>query len=326
MEKKYLLTGLLLLWITGNLFAQWNTSSGGTNIYRVPGNVGVGTSAPKAKLDVKINHNFLVENESGLRLTYPIPSLPPNGAFIINKSIFEIRQETSSSGNYSTKMVVKKNGNVGIGVSHDDPLLNKERVVITDNNPEKIDLHVKGFELIDGLRASLLLGATSGAPYGHFGMEYTKGGLNFWKPNQNGGHQTTHLLFISDNGNVSIGTDNSKGYKFAVKGNMIAEEIKVKLHGNWPDFVFNKKYDLMDLEQVETYINKNAHLPKVPSAREIEKDGINLGEMNALLLQKIEELTLYVIQQNKKTKLLEDKIATLMPNTIQQDQERKTPK
>ena len=111
-------------------------------------------------------------------------------------------------------------------------------------------------------------------------------------------------MFISDQGNVSIGTDDSKGYKFAVKGKMIAEEIVVKLHGNWPDFVFKKEYGLMSLEDVECFIKENSHLPNMPSASEVEEAGIPLGEMNAKLLQKVEELTLYVIELKKEIDIL----------------------
>ena len=101
-------------------------------------------------------------------------------------------------------------------------------------------------------------------------------------------------------GNVGIGTTNTQGFMFAVAGNMVAEAVKVELEGNWPDFVFEKDFDLQSLKEIETYINKNGHLPNVPSAEEIKNNGINLGEMDATLLQKIEELTLHSIQQQKE--------------------------
>lgn len=110
----------------------------------------------------------------------------------------------------------------------------------------------------------------------------------------------TPVLTADMNGNVSIGIENSSGYKFAVKGNMIAEQVVVKLYGAWPDFVFNKTNNLMKLYDVEKYINENSHLPNVPSATEVKEKGIDLGEMNKILLQKIEELTLYMIEQQKQ--------------------------
>lgn len=91
------------------------------------------------------------------------------------------------------------------------------------------------------------------------------------------------------------------GYTMAVKGKFITEEIKVQQYGTsgWPDFVFGKEYKLPSLTEVEHYINTNGHLQNIPSACEVEENGILLGEMNAKLLQKIEELTLYTIEQQK---------------------------
>jgi len=78
------------------------------------------------------------------------------------------------------------------------------------------------------------------------------------------------------------------------------EEVKVELSDTWPDYVFASNYELKDLEEVKNFINQNGHLPNIPSAKEVEEEGIMLGEMNAKLLEKIEELTLYTIDQESK--------------------------
>jgi len=102
-------------------------------------------------------------------------------------------------------------------------------------------------------------------------------------------------------GNVGIGTTIIPvNYKLAVAGKIITEEVKVKLQSSWPDYVFKKEYKLLSVEEVEEYIKKNGHLPKMPSAKEVAKGGFLLGEMNKKLLEKIEELTLYTIDQEKK--------------------------
>jgi len=100
-------------------------------------------------------------------------------------------------------------------------------------------------------------------------------------------------------GNVGIGTTDTKGFELGVNGRIAAEEVKVALYGTWPDFVFEKEYNLPTLKKVEKHIKDKGHLKDIPSALEVAENGIFLGAMNAKLLQKIEELTLYTIQQQK---------------------------
>ena len=106
--------------------------------------------------------------------------------------------------------------------------------------------------------------------------------------------------------NVGIGTTNTQGYRLAVAGNVIAEGVKVELQGNWPDFVFDNGYDLPNLDEVRTFIATYGHLPNIPSAQKVKEEGIDLGDMNAKLLQKIEELTLYIISQNNEIEKLKE--------------------
>ncbi|SNR96595.1 hypothetical protein [Flavobacterium sp. ov086] len=106
------------------------------------------------------------------------------------------------------------------------------------------------------------------------------------------------------NGNVGIGTLNPKN-KLDVNGTIHSQEVKVDMLG-WSDFVFKKEYYLPTLAEVEKHINEKGHLENIPSEEEVLKNGINLGEMNAKLLQKIEELTLYMINQNKSIEFLKE--------------------
>ncbi|HEX5172125.1 MAG TPA: hypothetical protein VFW11_23265 [Cyclobacteriaceae bacterium] len=112
-----------------------------------------------------------------------------------------------------------------------------------------------------------------------------------------GGNQ--NQVVIHRSGNVGIGTS-SPDNKLTVKGTVHAEEIKVDLNVPAPDYVFEKSYDLLSLDEVEEYINVNKHLPEIPSAKTIEEEGLNLKEMNLLLLKKVEELTLYLLEQDKR--------------------------
>jgi hypothetical protein len=104
-------------------------------------------------------------------------------------------------------------------------------------------------------------------------------------------------------GNLSLGTTDSKGYKLAVNGNMIANSVTVKMYP-WADFVFKKEYNLRSLPEVKAYIDKNHHLPEIPSELEVIKNGLDLGQMNKLLMQKVEELTLYLLEQHQQIETL----------------------
>ncbi|MGX1931320.1 hypothetical protein [Flagellimonas sp. 2504JD4-2] len=99
--------------------------------------------------------------------------------------------------------------------------------------------------------------------------------------------------------NVGIGTT-SPDSKLTVKGKIHAEEVKVDLLVPGPDYVFKEDYDLKSLEEVQNYIKEHGHLPNIPSAVEMEANGIQLGEMNMKLLEKIEELTLYALEQQER--------------------------
>jgi len=118
-------------------------------------------------------------------------------------------------------------------------------------------------------------------------------------------------IVIDGSGNVGIGTTDPKGYKLAVAGNMIATEVTVKLQAQWPDYVFDSAYTPQSLAQVAQFIKDNKHLPNVPSAEEVKKAGVNLGDNQAVLLKKIEELTLYAIKQDATIQSLEEKMQHL---------------
>lgn len=113
-------------------------------------------------------------------------------------------------------------------------------------------------------------------------------------------------LFISALDNtVGIGTHQTAGYQLAVAGSMIAERIKVKAKGAWPDYVFEKDYLLPSLKSTAAFIQQHKHLPEMPSAKEVDSVGLDLGDMNARLLKKVEELTLHLIRQQEEIEKLQ---------------------
>ena len=113
-------------------------------------------------------------------------------------------------------------------------------------------------------------------------------------------------------GKVGIGCENTvEGYALAVNGGVVSTRVSVMDVDAWPDYVFGSDYERMSLYELEEYIDLNHHLPEVPSAEEVSEQGIDLGEMNALLLQKVEELTLHVIELQKQIDAQQNEINEL---------------
>ena len=125
-----------------------------------------------------------------------------------------------------------------------------------------------------------------------------------------GGHWFKRSNTIYSLDSIAIGQDQAHtDHLLSINGKMISKGVKVLLTG-WADYVFENDYDLRSLEELKAYIEKHGHLPEIPSTKEVMDDGIYLGEMNKKLLQKIEELTLYLLEQEKKIKDLQKSVGT----------------
>jgi len=158
-----------------------------------------------------------------------------------------------------------------------------------------------------------------GSPQGPTGYMF------YWYGSSSGGPETWHnLVHFWNDGKVTIGENiddwwenqygyTPDGYKLFVSGGILTEKLKVAIAGTpyWSDYVFNGDYKLMSLNNVESYIKANKHLPDVPSAEEVVKSGIDVATMDAKLLQKIEELTLYAIKQQKEIDNMRQEISAL---------------
>lgn len=163
-------------------------------------------------------------------------------------------------------------------------------------------------------------------PQGLWSIEYltadatrpSMGGLNFWKPFPDAGGAGNYSLFIKDDGKIGMGVtdDNThgsycatafpSGYRLYVNGGILTTKVKVANYcsANWADYVFADNYQLKPLSEVEAYIKANNHLPNIPSAQAIEEEGLDLAEIASKQMEKIEELTLYLIQMEKDLKQL----------------------
>ncbi len=198
--------------------------------------------------------------------------------------------------NASERMTIKSNGNIGIGNSSPQHKLD---IISSDFVVSKFSRSGGGGGAsmqIDNAsgNGSWRLGVGSN---NHFGI-YKSSETSF-------GQQ----LIIQGNGNIGIGT-NSPDSKLTVAGKIHAQEVKVTVNAG-ADFVFNEDYNLPSLESLHKFIKTNKHLPEIASEREMQENGLYLAEMNIKLLQKIEELTLYAINQEKRIKLLEQENNTL---------------
>ncbi len=186
------------------------------------------------------------------------------------------------------RVILQNGGNVGIGETFPaqklhvngntmidgDAILNTVNPIIQLQNSD-VD---KGFVQLSG--DNIRIGTNSGNTDGKFVIR-TNGGDRF---------------FVDGNGNVNIGSQtDAPGYKLRVDGKMICEEVKVKLSSAWPDYVFEDKHQLMPVSELAKFIQLNKHLPNIPSAREVATNGIQVGDMQKKMMEKIEELTLYII-------------------------------
>ena len=194
---------------------------------------------------------------------------------------------TTYNGNHrQRRMTLSANGNLGVGVTNPQGQLDLYgNVFIRETSSSFSDGDARLFNHN---------GTTFGFMIRPYNSSFNSGA---WDWNRDFGYRAdTKNWYVESS--FGIGTTNPGSYKLAVKGKIRAEEIKVET--GWADYVFKEGYDLPTLSAVEQHIQEKGHLINIPSAKEVEENGVQLGEMNKLLLEKIEELTLYTIQQQKE--------------------------
>ncbi len=205
-------------------------------------------------------------------------------------------------GDFETKEL-GFNGKVGIGTH--SPL---SQLHVHDPASTNTKVYITPKTLNSGDSATLFLAEDNDATYGMYWMYDGSGNeMELWgKANLT--RSGPHLLIKRDNGNVAIGNSFAAGYKLSVDGKIICEEVRVSLLADWPDYVFNQNYNLITLNNLENYIENKGHLPNIPSSDEIGNSELELGEMQRLMMEKIEELTLYTIKQQKQIEGLKEQI------------------
>jgi hypothetical protein len=186
--------------------------------------------------------------------------------------------------NAGDRLVINNSGYVGIGTTLPN-----------------VRLHVSGGADVEpGSGGFIVTGSTTSTNIGiddNEIMARNNGAVSTLYFNNDGGD----VVMCTSSGNVMIGTTTpATGYILSVDGKVMAEEVRVQLSGNWPDYVFDEKYQLPSLYNLETAVKTNKHLPGIPSAEEMKKNGITVGEMQTKMMEKIEELTLYIISLQKQ--------------------------
>lgn len=264
----------------GDLYLRGQNSNVLINHVASDGNVGIGTNAPIEKLQVIGGIN--IGNTSGTH----------NGTIRFTGSDFEghingIWQSLSSLiWNQNGTDVFYSGGDVGIGT-----LNPTSRFEVVDDNTsgETADITTSG-------------ALAQNADVLNLGMNSASSPLSQFVECRLGSSQ---VFAINGNGSVKVGTIAiPTGFMMAVDGNAIFEEVHVELSNNWPDYVFKDNYKLMPISELKTFIDKYGHLPNIPRADKIESSSLAIGEMQRLLMEKIEELTLYVIQLSEENREL----------------------
>ncbi len=320
-----------------------NTTTLGIN---VGGNVGIGTTIPTQKLTLNGNLGFSGDNVNryiitdatytgtgkvtmqagagsagfggGINLYGHANALKP-GWVVAGISASAGATGTATEGRFTVNdqglgdgvdlFTVLRSGNVGIGTANPLGNLHVENTSIStlrlSTNNEPGGYYSEVINRYDALNSLLI---TNGSK--NILRSTVEGKVQIELGNAS--NQNINLLtekVTIPNGNVGIGTT-TPNEKLAVNGKIRAKEIKVE-SANWPDYVFAEGYKVGTLEELESYIKVNKRLPEMPSAKEVETNGVELGEMNKLLLKKVEELTLLLIEQNKKNEKQEQAIDEL---------------
>lgn len=269
---------------------------------------------------------IVCSQEAFAQATVATNAITTTNEFLGSTTAFDVLFKAAGS----EYMRLKTSGFLGIGTNAPDAKLHLHEGILrlTGANPAGGPM--------------MILGGTPGgtAPHGEWGIEYTtsvpgREGLNFWKPSMATGGFGNYFLFLANNGKVGVNTDNPTAqltvngnmligdpstvcipnfnYRLFVQTGILTEKVRVAVNcsAQWADHVFAPDYKLMPLPELEKYVNENKHLPNIPSAEEVVKEGMDVGQMTAKLLEKVEEMSLYIIEQNKKIEALQKEVESL---------------
>ena len=295
---------LIRLFGTDGLLFKDATATGGPTRFMInpTGKIGIGTTTPDITLDVIDN----IAGNAGVEIQNT--STDPNASGLL--------RILDPTGNSRFVVSVDENGNPDMWMDGFikapyfgnfqflSPVLMEEHLYLKDANTAHLggplDLNI--IDARDGQVGIQIQNKSSGSS--------SRSGITFY--DKNGTRKCYMGITYSGQPEVAIGAVNvPTGYLMAVDGKLVCEEVKVMNLTAFPDYVFEEEYRLMPLEELENTIKTAKHLPGIPSAAEVAKNGVSIGEMQSKLLQKVEELTLYMIELKKENEQLKTRIANL---------------
>ncbi len=318
------------LYSGGSSDSYWDLNS--SDVYYNYGNVGIGTSNPKRELEVRGNWQLvrLSTKSSGPFLEFEGSSYTDWGIgvwsnvlrVISSTDTFNTINDEFAFGTSYFRPFYGNSKNLGTSsqrwmnlFSNDGDFTGEVNVMGHINGNQSslggLNIHdgVNSFASLfvtpetsaSGDSSMIFLAEDDEASYGMYWL-YDGGGnhMELWGRALNIDYGP-HMVVERSDGDMAIGGSTmATGYKVSIHGDLICEEVRVTLVADWPDYVFKKDYDLMTIRELGDYIENNGHLPDVPPASEIEEEGFEVGDMQKVMLQKVEELSLYIIEQNKK--------------------------
>ena len=289
-------------WIDQDMLDDGDWVINGTNLFYNTGNVGIGVIEPEATLDIdgtirissltelSGDYKLVFSNSDGELFNDNIPLYDNMGNHFMEQDLITGNNWIRNDAESEDGIFIDDAGNVGIG---------------TNQPTGKLDLSMGSGKKIQFLASESNTGEVWIVGEDNaFGMVLEDSGLG--KLMMSEGATASSVINFYSNGKIGIGNTTpatGTSHRLFVEGGLTSEEVVINgldKNGNWPDYVFQSDYELMSVSELADYIKNNDHLPGIPTAEDVLLDGMNVYEMNRLLLEKIEELTLYLIKQQEE--------------------------